>query len=176
MKVTSVKIVITEKFINSLNNILKQERTFYKIWNFIKYDIKWFFKNLKSFRKDIYRFRPWDWRFNLDIFKTSLEQTLEQLVTYGNEVPETLIPKIKDIKKAIIYLDVIANENYLEIAEINTGLKWISTWHNGDLTKDQEINNEIIIIERNKIEKEYWDFLWDIIKGDSTRGLKGWWD
>ena len=187
-----MKILITEKFLKSLKRMNMEENSkLYKIWCFLRYDIKWFLKNLKTFGKDIYKFRPWQWRENLQIFKTSLEQTLK-CISKGDETPDTLIPKIKTLKKVIVYLDVIIEERYMQIAEINTGLKYIysddnmvydnisdSWYYEPHYTPDQLKNNEMLRIESRRIEKEYWNFLWNTIKGcEEIKGsdLRNWWD
>jgi hypothetical protein len=186
-----MKILVTEKFLKSLKRMHMEENSkLYKIWCFLRYDIKWFLKNLKTFRKDIYKFRPWQWQENLQIFKTSLEKTLI-CISNGDETPETLIPIVKSIKKAIIYLDVIINERYREIAEVNTGLKYIysddnivydsvsdSWYYEPKYTPDQLKNNELLRTESQRIEKEYWNYIWDTIKGcEEIKGsdLRNWW-
>ncbi len=44
------------------------------IINFFR-NIKWVFKNIHTFRKHLYHWRPWDCSYNIDMFADALEET-----------------------------------------------------------------------------------------------------
>jgi hypothetical protein len=67
-------------------------------------NLKWFFRNAWRYRKGFYyEVRPWDSHGAMWLFKESIRDVRDSIQSgiYGQEVPETRIPKEMDINRAI---------------------------------------------------------------------------
>lgn len=176
-----MKITYTDTFFKSLKKLHRHNMFYYKVYSFFRYDIVRFFKNIYIFRKDLYQFQPWDYMFNLKIFKTSLEQLSKSLIN-GNEVDEYRFPKVKQVNRAIEILNNVIEDNYSEMAEKQLNMKLIFSdlFSDVDNRSDEEKANTATIMNlTHKLEEDEWNELWDIIKGydyENGTGIKSWWD
>lgn len=137
------------------------------IYTFFRYDLKYGILNFWKFRKEIWRFRSWDYGFNVDLFARSIELTCDTIENNGMEIPETKDPKVKQMKR-FIWLAQNYKNSY-ELAEENK-----IPWH--------------------VQEAEMWKEMWTIIGGSENEGkyvdtdshgkvwvsdgtnAQGWWD
>ena len=62
------------KFANSFSKSLKtlawHHHPIYKFYEFFRYKIPMFFKNVWFFRKELWQFRPWDYTFNFNFWRS----------------------------------------------------------------------------------------------------------
>ena len=65
-----MKIKFTSSFYDSLNKLVRYNRWYNVAWRTVRYNIPTFFKNIWYFRKELYDFEAWDYRFNLNLFQT----------------------------------------------------------------------------------------------------------
>jgi len=210
-----MKINLASSFFESLNDIRIYHTWWYRTYETIFRDVPQFFKNIWIFRKEIYEFRDWQYSFNLGLFKKSLEQTVKRLEK-GHEEDRSRNKKIQAINRSIEILKNIIEDNYTELAEIKLGYEVVSNldfeeiperdedggklYQLKPLDDETEKANKQIFDLSHKLEKEEWDELWNIFKGqDYTTfkkydgenqdesydlfinqfdgsGLKGWWD
>ncbi len=88
------------------------------------YNIKWFFKNIWRYRKQLYYgLRPWDSICGMEVLKENLKdilQTMQDPTDYMQEVDETRLPKEKDIARVIELIENQETDNYAE----RCGYKW----------------------------------------------------
>lgn len=76
---------------------------FYAIrWSFEQWleDRKWFWRNLFKFRKNIAKFRPWDYQYTIDMFTRSLE-ILRDNIEKGPEIDLTRNKKVAKMNELI---------------------------------------------------------------------------
>ena len=210
-----MKTRFVSSFFESLNDIRIYHTWWYRTYETIFRDVPQFFKNIWIFRKEIYEFRDWQYSFNLALFKKSLEQTVKRLEK-GYEEDRSRNKKIQAINRSIEILKNIIEDNYTELAEIKLGYEVVSNldfeeiperdedggklYQLKPLDDETEKANKQIFDLSHKLEKEEWDELWNIFKGqDYTTfkkydgenqdesydlfinqfdgsGLKGWWD
>ncbi len=153
---------------------------FLKIWDFFRWDLPRFFKNIWRFRKELTHFGGWDWHHTLSILKKSLQIQERSMSKNSNEVSETLNLKLYYMRRSIYLIDCILEEKFREMAETKLGTKTIFkefkfettegsdskmlVWE--DETDEEREINEKIFYEAAKIEKEVWSELFDILKGD----------
>lgn len=173
------------------------------IYNILFKKIPYFFKNIYSFRKVLWDFRWWDYTYNIEIFRKSLEITEKNIRKKGIEILDHRMKKCDKMKRAIQIMKNIENNNYIEIAENRLNKKVILKDYDykkisedkyeliNKLTDEENKNNDEIYDLSDKIEKEEWIELWDIMKGkDYSKlterdnwdefydgsGLNTWWD
>lgn len=166
------------------------------IYNFFRYKLPYFIRNIWFFRKELYEFRSWDYTYNLQFLKRTLERTLICLEN-GNEVEESRLVKVNKIKRAVELLNNKITDNYIEQSEKILDFKLAHKFHwnelaNGnfemidELSVEQKQKNMDIYELSQKIEEEQWEELWSIIKGSDEivlvdneevydTGMRGWW-
>jgi hypothetical protein len=151
------------------------------VWDLIIYDIPYFFKNFWRFKKELWRYREWDYNFVLKMWRTSLFYLCEYIDKEGLEINETRIKKVYYMKRALFLMDCIINDTFVEAAEKELGYElspasfefepierngetWYSLINNKtpeEQEKDTQINNRADLIE-----KETWGELMDILEGN----------
>lgn len=187
-----MEIKFADSFFKSLKKIEIRSRWYWNIIDFLRYDLPQGIKNLIFFFPEIWRFRSWDYSYQLSILKKSLERLSNTLEFHGNEVEESRMKKVEKIKRAISILDNQANDNYMSLAEEKMGYK-VNTdydiFSNNEPEEIKEANRKIFDLS-NSMEQSEWEELWDIIKGeridfnldypDQNLGdgsdMRGWWD
>jgi hypothetical protein len=179
---------------------------FYRIKNL---SLVKFIRNFWNFRKEIYRYEPWDYRFQLSMFRRSIDLESQYIEKYGIEVDEHRLKKVSKMKRVVEIMKWHENDSFIELAEIHLNKEVVSKWNfekindttfnpisNKDLyelvqeisEEESKINNEIYALA-DKIEKDSWNELFEILKGKEYKkedgdwdmwfdgsGLKGWWD
>ena len=80
-----------------------------RVYRFLRYDISHGIGNLVRFFPVVWKFRPWDYSFNLKLLLRSLKYTHSCMDT-GMEVDETRIPKVEVIDRVTILIDRHINE------------------------------------------------------------------
>lgn len=78
-------------------------RVFWRIDQWFE-DRKYFFRNVKQFHKMLYKFRPWDYQYAIDMFIRSLE-ILRDSIAKGYEVEYSRNKKVKKMTELIDLLN-----------------------------------------------------------------------
>lgn len=170
-----MKIVLTDSFFKSLKRMERHQTWWYKFYETIRYNIPNFFKNLWFFRKEIYKYRTWDYHYSLLMLKRSLEGLEKSIRIKGDEVDETRLPKIEKIQRAIKIINNNTNSLYISISEEIHGEVQGGLFNE---TEEESKHNKIVFDYAHKLEVEEWDELWLIIKGNDDKGsdMRGWWN
>ncbi len=74
-------------------------------------------ENIWFFRKELYAFRSWDYSYNLDLFRRSLEKTVDTIEHYGHEVEESRMKKVEKMKRTIQLIKNVRSDEYVRNAE-----------------------------------------------------------
>lgn len=146
----------------------------YKTYEVIRYKIPMFFENLWFFRKELWRFRSWDYTFNLMMLSRSLEKTVHTLEFYGQEIDETRLKKVDKIKRVIEIIKSLDESNYIDRAEKELGeLKNAGGIFNGieDTPEEREHNRKVFALS-TEIEEKEWNELFDILRGQNHQEYK----
>lgn len=150
----------------------------------MKQKIKSFFLGLKNFwyfRKEIYEFRWYDYQFNLDLFRKSLEYTADETELKGNTCG-----KDKMISRMRLVVDLIYNirsDEFIEQAERENKYVLDSEWYLEKVPgtnysrmidgPNHDPEKAKLVIERaNQLEQKNWEEIFDILKSD----MQSWWD
>lgn len=139
-----------------------------------------FVKNIWRFRKELWKFKTWDYRFNIDLFVRSLELLKDGIIHYQNHI--NYKQDVKNINKCIRMIKRRESEFKFDYAQRRLGYYPEIVWEkldNGDSRMDgwdcgQEkarlYYNEVRRIE-NLIEKKIIKLL-----HNQKTGLITWWD
>jgi hypothetical protein len=200
-----MEIKFADSFWKSLRRLSRQQTWWYKTYEFFRRDLPYFLENIWFFRKELYAFRSWDYSYNLDLFRRSLEKTVHTIEYHGSEVDESRLKKVEKMKRAIQLINNVRIDEYVKIAEKELGeLKnsdWL--WDDREDTDEERIHNKKVFERAREIEDSEWNELWSIIQGQNVKeyseiynsktdeekkegdvwnnwfdgsGIKGWWD
>ena len=191
-----MKIQFADSFTKSLKTMVNHQTWWYKTYEFIRWDIWHFFKNIWRFRKELYSHRWWDSRFTLEMLERSLI-IMEKGMHGGLEVRESRDKKIQKMQRAIELLKNRREDNYIERAEGELGNLIMKDWEVEDIgdglsqlvdkdTPEEKEHNQKVFQRTREIEETEWEELWEIFKGtryskkydkkyDGT-DIRGWWD
>jgi len=153
---------------------------FRNTWEFIRWDIPRFFKNIWRFRRELKSFGGWDWYYTISMLRRSLITQKESMEKFSNEYEPTLRLKLYYMKRAIYLTDCILEDKFHDMAEARLGYKTVfrdfkfepiegSTSKRlvfDEESEEERQANRKIFEELSKIEKEVWNELFDILKGD----------
>lgn len=194
-----MNVRITDSFTKSLKTLIWHQHPVYKTWEFFRYKIPAFFKNIWLFRKELYTHRWWDYHFTLEILKRSIEINKNGLEKYGIEVDKSRIPKVDSMNLVIQLLNHKLEDNYIERAEASLGKLRMSDFDfkevegndeflelvDNDTEEDRAHNRQVFELARAMEETE-WSLIWSIIKGTEFSkkvdeeydgsDLRSWWD
>ena len=180
-----MEIKFTNSFGKSLMKLAWHHHPVYKFYEFFRYKIPMFFKNVWFFRKELWRFRTWDYTFNLSLLKRSIEGLADTIEFKGWEIDGPRMKKVAKMKRAIQILDNIENHPYIEMAEEKLGK--LSKWRiefaplpdNPEMYELVETETEIEKNHRravydlsNKLEEQEWNELWTILRGQNIQEYK----
>lgn len=161
--------------------------------------IRSFFRGLHNFwyfRKEIWNFREWDYSFQLRLWRRSLIP-LRDCLKDGYEEEVSRLKKVMAIDEAIHIIDRILQDVYIEDAEAQLGINFLSAdadesskvvtlshelanqdwkrlWR---IFEGQNYNEYIMLLDRNKIQNQFEDGhtnVWG--KWFDGTDMRGWWD
>jgi len=173
-----MEIGFSNTFFDSLKVLNRHGTWWYRIYETIRYGIPRFFKNVWKFKKELYEFYPWDYNYNLSIFRRSLELTADNVEKYGWEVSESRLKKVAKMREAIELLKRVNASSYTEMAEKELGNLILHDWEfeevedrpgsvrlvDNDTPKEKQHNRKVFKRAR-EIEEAEWKELWKIIQG-----------
>jgi hypothetical protein len=180
-----MKIKFTSSFYDSLNKLARYDRWYNVAWRIVRHNIPTFFKNIWYFRKELYDFEAWDYRFNLNLFQRSLEATADYIEHKGIEIDESRLKKVAKIRRVIKLLEDDKAGNWINEAESELGelhIDW--EWNDEEYTPEEKEQNRRVFQRADELEAEAWNELWKTIEGTKHTteeefdgsGIRGWWD
>jgi hypothetical protein len=182
-------------------------KLYYKLLN--KFErVKRFLINSWNFRKELSGY--YEFSYDLKFLKRTIELVRDCTVKYGSEEEKRRNKRVDAMNRTIYLLECFIEENFYEIAEKELGLTRVVNFvfepceDNPGFseminlcTDEEKKDNDIIREHAEKLEKEYWNELWALIKGQDTdmfksniqlidgddiddkfdgSGIRGWWD
>jgi hypothetical protein len=202
-----MKTKFTDTFFDSFKRMVNRQRWYWKTYDLFRYDLPNFFRNLWLFRKNLWNHTWYNGDGSiLPWVKTAVDDMAWKIETRGHEVDESRMKKVAKMKRLSYLIDVCVHDKFIEEAEKELGMKMIlHDWefvpaegHEGSYelldkdTPEEKENNHKILERSHQIQKEYWEELCYIIKGqdydliresgedfyeklDGT-DIRGWWD
>lgn len=174
-----MEIKFANSFDKSLKRLIWQEGKIYKTYSFFRHSIPLFITNIWRFRKVLYNYHWWDYRYTLDMFYTSLTIMEKNTRLHGNEVEESRNKKVAKMQRALELLKNKIDDNYIERAEDVIGKLPNRDWEfedvgNGcsqlvdnDTPEEKELAKKVYDYS-TKLETEEWNELWNIFKGQDN--------
>lgn len=150
----------------------------YKFYEFFRYDIARFLKNVWRFRKPLANHYWWDHHAALQFLEIGLAHMAENLETKGLEVDESRLKKVTKIKRAVELIRNYNEDNYIDMAEAELGelprrpLEFKEAEdHEGyfelvdNNTPEEAAHQKKVFARARELEELEWVELWSILKG-----------
>jgi len=200
-----MKVKFAETFFDSVERMINRQKWYWKTWDFLRYDMPRFFRNLWMFRKDLYNYRWYSGQNAvLPFMKTALTDMADKIDKRGWEVEHSKSKKLDKMVRAAYLMERFIEDDFLELAEKELGdvichgfnfepvpdKPGYSRMIDKETDEEKEHNSKVFDRAR-EIEEQMWTELWIIIQGqDYTKfdkdtdwdkqfdgsGLRGWWD
>ena len=136
-----------------MNHILKTV----KLW---WYSFKQGCKNIKTFWRVIWRFKQYDYAYQLQLWRASLIPLRDAIQT-GSEVEVTRLKKVAKIQRCIDLIDRIHADDYFALAEAELGetveFDLAIEYHVDKLRKIMDLSE--------KMADDDWSELWQTLQG-----------
>jgi len=193
-----------DSFGDSIKRLIRHNTWWYKTYELFRYDLPRFFKNVWTFRKALWNHYWFDHHGTLMFLETGLTHISDTVEQYGNEVDESRLKKVEAMRRAIQLIQNYNNDSYIDMAETELGELILHDWEFEPVpdkpeysqlvdkdTPEEKEHNKKVFDRAREIEKQEWDELFVILKGqDYTKfdkdidwdkqfdgsGIKGWWD
>ena len=182
-----MKTNFRDTFFESMKKLINRQRWYWKTWDFFRYDIPRFFRNLWLFRKNLWNHTWYNGDGSiLPWVKTAVDDMTWRMERYGHEISESRIKKVKKMKRLSYLIEVCVNDSFFEEAEKELGIEMI--YHDWEFvpaegyedsyelldkdTPEEKENNDKIIKRAHEIQKEYWEELCYIIKGPDYDAIR----
>ena len=140
-------------------------------------------KNLFIFFKTVWDFKHWDYSYNLELFKHSLELTKNYIEKFGFEEDESRLRRVEKMARVIQLIKDFLNNDFYKKAELILNKEIVSRGELEDmdnlLTEKEIKDNDEIRKLAVKLEEEEWNELFLILKGTGNEDgtdMRGWWD
>ena len=175
-----MEVVIADSFKKSFKKVIWQQTSLYKFFEYFRYDLPNFIRNVYTFRKELHRFFWWDYTGMLLLMRKSLDIMSKNQELYGNEVEVTRLKKVAKMRRASELITNIIEDNFIEQAEKSLNKKVVSStkidddfnFTNIDLPESVELDNNEIFELSNKIGESQKIELFQIFQGQDFEGFK----
>jgi len=199
-----MKVGFADSFGDSIKTLIRHQTWWYKTYELFRYDLPRFFKNVWTFRKALWSHYWFDHHGTLKFLEIGLTNISDTIEKYGNEVDGPRLKKVAAMRRAIELIKNYNKDNYIEMSEKELGELKLHDWEFEPVedkpgysrlvdkdTDEEKIHNRKVFDRAREIERQEWDELFTILKGqDYTKfdkdvdwdeqfdgsGIKGWWD
>jgi len=199
-----MEIAAKDSFFDSLKTYLNRHRWYNRLYDYIRYDIPNFFRNVWIFRKALREYHWWDSHGTMMFMKTSFDHMAPKFDKHGIEIESSRNKKIMKMRRAAELLENYLEDKYIELAEKELGeIKYHplefepAADHTGcytlvDRRTKEEREHERKVFEFSRtLEEAQWNELFEILKGQDYfkfskdkdwddqfdgSGIRGWWD
>ena len=166
-------------FFDSVKRMVNRQRWYWKTWDFLRYDMPRFFRNLWMFRKDLYNYHWYSGQNAvLPFMKTALTDMADKIDKRGWEVEHSKSKKIGKIRRAAYLMERFIEEDFIELAEQELGKvicygfdfepvpdkPGYSRMVDKETDEEKEHNSKVFARAR-EIEEQMWTELWTILQG-----------
>ena len=112
-------------FFKSIKKLIYRNTWWYKTYSFLRYGISRFMRNIWLFRKELYEYQKWDWRYQIMLLRRGIELESEYIKKFGLEVEEPRLKKVEKMNRAIEIMKWHEDDLFIELAEKELGYEYI---------------------------------------------------
>jgi len=176
-----MKIGFADTFTKSIEKMIRQQTWWYKTYEFFRYDISRFIRNVWRFRKGLSRHYWWDHHGMLMFMEAALTDMSDRLEKDGSEIDSPRLKKVEKIRRAIQLIKNYNKDLYIEMAEKELGKLNLYDWEfetvpdSPDLkrlvdkeTEEEKVHNRKVFNRAREIGDSEWNELWQIFKGQDN--------
>jgi hypothetical protein len=174
-----MEVKFADTFFESFKKMLNRERWYWKTWDFLRYDLSRFFRNIWKFRKAIYNYRWYSGHHGiLPFIETAVTDISTNVDIRGNEIRETSEKKVAKMKRASEIMRHFIEEDFVDLAEKELGPLFRYDWEFEDVpekpgfvqivekeTIEEKAHNSKVYARAREIEAQMWKELWKIFEG-----------
>jgi hypothetical protein len=201
-----MKVKFADTFFDSVERMVNREKWYWKTWDFLRYGMPRFFRNLWLFRKDLYNYRWYGGQHAvLPFMKTALMNMADMIDERGMEVEKSKDKKVAKMYRAAFLMERFIGEDFIELAERELGDLVIHGFEFEPVpdkpgysrlvdkeTPEEKEHNGKVFARAREIEEQMWNELWSILQGQNYThlskenqswdewfdgsGLNSWWD
>jgi hypothetical protein len=168
-------------FFDSVKRMVNRQKWHWKTWDFLRYDMPRFFRNLWMFRKDLYNYRWYGGQHDvLPFMKTALLDMASKIDERGMEVEKSKDKKVNRMYRAAYLMERFIEDDFTELAEkelgnlICNGFEFepvpdqpgYSRLVDKDTPEEKEHNSKVFARAR-EMEEHMWVELWAILQGQN---------
>ena len=92
----------------------------------IYYDIKGFFRAVWKFRKELAKYRNWDYYYGLKLYSATLIDLADAIEKYSSEIEEDKLLKTRDMRRLNVLLNAVLEDEYLEKCGFDSSVPFYS--------------------------------------------------
>lgn len=169
-------------FFDSVKRMVNRQRWYWKTWDFLKYDMPNFFKNLWMFRKDLYNYRWYSGQNAvLPFMKTALVDMASKIGERGWEVEHSKSKKLDKMRHAAYLMECFIEDDFIKLAEEELGEVVCHGFEFEPVpdkpgysqlvdkeTDEEKEHNSKVFARAHEIQEQMWVELWAIIKGQDS--------
>ena len=176
-----MKIGFADTFTKSIEKMIRQQTWWYKTYEFFRYDISRFIRNVWRFRKGLSRHYWWDHHGMLMFMEAALTDMSDRLEKDGLEIDISRLKKVEKMRRAIQLIKNYNQDLYIEMAEKELGKLNLYDWEfetvpdSPDLkrlvdkeTEEEKVHNRKVFNRAREIGESEWNELWQIFKGQDN--------
>ncbi len=176
-----MKIQFADTFAKSLKRMIRRQTWWYKTYEFFRYDISRFIRNVWRFRKGLSRHYWWDHHGMLMFMEAALTDMSDRLEKDGMEIDISRLKKVEKMRRAIQLIKNYNQDLYIEMAEKELGKLNLYDWEfetvpdSPDLkrlvdkdTEEEKEHNRKVFERAREIGESEWNELWQIFKGQDN--------
>jgi hypothetical protein len=176
-----MKIGFADTFTKSIEKMIRQQTWWYKTYEFFRYDISRFIRNVWRFRKGLSRHYWWDHHGMLMFMEAALTDMSDRLEKDGLEIDISRLKKVEKMRRAIQLIKNYNQDLYIEMAEKELGKLNLYDWEfetvpdSPDLkrlvdkeTEEEKVHNRKVFNRAREIGDSEWNELWQIFKGQDN--------
>ena len=177
-----MKIGFADTFTKSIEKMIRQQTWWYKTYEFFRYDISRFIRNVWRFRKGLSRHYWWDHHGMLMFMEAALTDMSDRLEKDGLEIDISRLKKVEKMRRAIQLIKNYNKDLYIEVAEKELGKLNLYDWEfetvpdSPDLkrlvdkeTEEEKVHNRKVFNRAREIGESEWNELWQIFKGQDNK-------
>ena len=163
-------------FFKSIKKIYIRPTWLGKTYDYFRYDLPNFCKNVWHFRQALTHHRWWDYCGTLLFMETSLSHIADGLETRGTEIDVSRLKKVQKIRRAVEIIHNMQESNYIDRAEAELGaLPETATINTDDLltvlqredTPEEKTHRSRVYNRADELEEKEWLELWSILRGQN---------